>query len=475
MNESFPPGQSPTTASAASSLHIESAAFESATPLIQSERVQIIDALRGIALLGILLMNIPYFSLPFLTANDLRVRNEYSGINYYTWWTVSGFFEGTMRAMFSMLFGAGSILLVTRLEKKHTGAYPADIYYRRLIWLLIFGLINAFIFLWVGDILYSYAICGLFLFPFRKMAPKYLFLIGIALMLMMNLKNTLMLYEGKSNREKGEYAVALEKKKQKLTTEQKGDKEKYEARVERLKPEAMKKEAAKETAEFRKGYFSLMAHLKPINVEIQSSVFYNNYFYDVLAFFFFGMALFKLGVLTGQRSTPFYLIMSVIGYAVGLTLSYLILRASVDVKFDKSYLADRLLFDFYDEKRLFLSLGHVGLIMVVYKLKIMNWLFGMLSSVGQMAFSNYLMQSIICTLIYNGYGLRWFDAMERYQIYFVVAGIWIFQIIFSNIWLKYYRFGPFEWLWRSLTYWKLQPFSRIERPVATPATMSFEI
>jgi uncharacterized protein len=475
MNESFPPGQSPTTVSAASSLHIESAAFESATPLIQSERVQIIDALRGIALLGILLMNIPYFSLPFLTANDLRVRNEYSGINYYTWWTVSGFFEGTMRAMFSMLFGAGSILLVTRLEKKHTGAYPADIYYRRLIWLLIFGLINAFIFLWVGDILYSYAICGLFLFPFRKMAPKYLFLIGIALMLMMNLKNTLMLYEGKSNREKGEYAVALEKKKQKLTTEQKADKEKYEARVERLKPETMKKEAAKETAEFRKGYFSLMAHLKPINVEIQSSVFYNNYFYDVLAFFFFGMALFKLGVLTGQRSTQFYLIMSVIGYAVGLTLSYLILRASVDVKFDKSYLADRLLFDFYDEKRLFLSLGHVGLIMVVYKLKIMNWLFGMLSSVGQMAFSNYLMQSIICTLIYNGYGLRWFDAMERYQIYFVVAGIWIFQIIFSNIWLKYYRFGPFEWLWRSLTYWKLQPFSRIERPVATPATMSFEI
>ncbi|HTE25926.1 DUF418 domain-containing protein [Flavitalea sp.] len=466
MNESFPSDQSPTTGSQATPLYTESA-----TPLIQSERVQIIDALRGIALLGILLMNIPYFSLPFLTANDLRIRNEYSGINYYTWWTVSGFFEGTMRALFSMLFGAGSILLISRLEKKHGGTYPADIYYRRLIWLLIFGLINAFIFLWVGDILYSYAICGLFLFPFRKMAPKYLFLFGIGLMLMMNLKNTLTLYEGKSNREKGEYAVALEKKKQKLTPEQKTDKEQYEARVERLKLANMKKEAAKEVAEFRKGYFSLMTYLKKINVEIQSTVFYNNYFYDILAFFFFGMALFKLGVLTGHRSVQFYVLLSVIGYAVGLTLSYLILRASVDVKFDRSYLADKLLFDFYDEKRLFICLGHIGLLMTIYKLHIADWFFRMLSPVGQMAFSNYLMQSIICTLIYNGYGLRWFDAMQRYQIYIVVAGIWIFQIIFSNIWLKYYRFGPFEWLWRSLTYWKLQPFARAE---AGKPVMSYE-
>jgi uncharacterized protein len=469
MNESISSDQSSATGSQVSPLHIESA-----TPLVQSERVQIIDALRGIALLGILLMNIPFFALPYQTAMDLRVRNEYSGINYYTWWTVSGFFEGTMRGLFSMLFGAGSILLISRLEKKHGGTYPADIYYRRLIWLLIFGLINAFIFLWVGDILYSYALCGLFLFPFRKMAPKYLFLIGIFFMLMMNLKNTLMLYESKSNREKGEYAVALEKKKQKLSPEQKMDKEQYEARVERLKPVNMKKESDKEVVEYRKGYFSLMAYLKKVNVEIQSSVFYNNYFYDILAFFFFGMALFKLGVLTGQRSVHFYVLLSVIGYAFGLTLSYLILRSSVNVKFDKSYLADKLFFDFYDEKRLFLCLGHIGLIMTVYKLHIADWLFRMLSAVGQMAFSNYLMQSLICTLIYNGYGLRWFDAMERYQIYIVVAGIWIFQIIFSNIWLKYYRFGPFEWLWRSLTYWKLQPFARTEKTVEKPV-LSYEL
>jgi uncharacterized protein len=75
------------------------------TPLQQSERIKIIDALRGVALLGILLINMPYFSLPFIRAGDLRIRNEVSGINYYTWWGVNLFFEGTMRAMFSILFG----------------------------------------------------------------------------------------------------------------------------------------------------------------------------------------------------------------------------------------------------------------------------------------------------------------------------------------------------------------------------------
>src|SRR5687768_7280288 len=107
MDQSLPPEQSATTA-----IPPVSPFADSASPLVQSERLQIIDSLRGIALLGILLMNIPFFSMPFMSAMDLRVRNEYSGINYYTWWTVSGFFEGTMRAMFSMLFGAGTILLL---------------------------------------------------------------------------------------------------------------------------------------------------------------------------------------------------------------------------------------------------------------------------------------------------------------------------------------------------------------------------
>ncbi|RYG03218.1 MAG: DUF418 domain-containing protein [Chitinophagaceae bacterium] len=425
-----------------------------ASPLLQSERIRIIDALRGVAVLGILLMNIPYFAFPVQIANDLRVRNDVTGANYYAWWLMTMFFDGTMRGMFSMLFGAGSVLLLLRLEAKHAGTYPADIYYRRLIWLLLFGLINAFIFLWIGDILYAYAICGLFIFPFRKAKPKYLLILAVVLMLIANLRQTLLFYESKNNRVKGEYAVALEKKKQKLTDEQKEDKQKYEARNERLKPASLKKDADKEIKEFRKGYFGLMVYLKDINKEIQSTVLYNNYFFDVIAFFFFGMAFFKWGILTGERSIKFYFVLMIVSYVIGITLSYLIARAHFTSNFDRSYLADKLLVDFYDERRLFLALGHISLLTVLYKAGFMNRFFTALANTGQMAFTNYLMQSIICAIIFDGFGLRWFGVLQRYEIYYIVGGIWIFQIIFSQVWMRYFRFGPFEWAWRSLTYWK---------------------
>jgi hypothetical protein len=123
------------------------AAISTPRPLSQEDRIEIIDSLRGIALLGILLMNIPFFGQPHNMGYNLNLANEYSGPNYYTWWIVNMGFEGTMRAIFTILFGAGSLLLLQRLEKK-SGALPgADIYYRRLIWLLIFGIINAFILL----------------------------------------------------------------------------------------------------------------------------------------------------------------------------------------------------------------------------------------------------------------------------------------------------------------------------------------
>jgi len=111
----------------------------------------------------------------------------------------------------------------------------------------------------------------------------------------------------------------------------------------------------------------------------------------------------------------------------------------------------------YDVKRILLSLGHASLLMLIFRSGVLNWLMKALANVGQMAFTNYLSQSIFCSLIYFGYGLGYYDHFRIYQIYFIVLGIWIFQLIFSSIWLQYFRFGPFEWLWRSLTYWKKQP------------------
>jgi uncharacterized protein len=445
---------------------------QTASPLVQTERITIIDSLRGIALLGILLMNIPAFALPYEMYYNLNVRNEYSGANYYTWWIVNGGFEGTMRAIFTMLFGAGSLLLLERLEKKGSALSAADVYYRRLIWLLIFGIINAFILLWPGDILYTYAICGLFLFPFRKLKPGLLLALGIFMMCVSTFRETKTLYDAKATRIKGEKVAAILKNDStaKLTDAQKADKEKWEGYAERHKTENIRKEADKAVKEMQKGYFSIMAYYKDINVKIQSREFYDSYYWDAMCLLFIGMALFKWGVLTGERSKQFYWLSMLAGYAIGLPLSYLILRSMGGSGFDGSRMIDKIIINWYQEKRFFISLGHIGLVMLLYKYGILKGFLSLMAKVGQMAFTNYLSQSIICAIIFDGFGFNQFGKYQRYEIYYVVGAIWLFQIIFSATWLKYYYFGPFEWVWRSLTYWKKQP---MKRTGAKPVQPSF--
>ena len=174
----------------------------------------------------------------------------------------------------------------------------------------------------------------------------------------------------------------------------------------------------------QQGYFGVMAHLKNVNVKIQSAVFYGFYFYDVMLFLFLGMALFKWGVLTGQRPVKEYLIMMIVGYALGISISYWINRTAVNIRFDSTRLFDIMGIHIYQFKRIFITIGHIGFVMLLYKYHVADALLKWLSRVGQMAFSNYLMQSIICGFIYYGFGLKWFGYMERYELYYVVAGVW---------------------------------------------------
>jgi len=116
------------------------------TPLRENERIKLIDSIRGLALLGILLMNIMAQSQSAVFYSRMDPRQAMTGLNFYAWAGEMMFFEGTMRGLFSILFGAGTILLLTRLIKSKSGLEPADIFYRRLLWLLVFGLVNAFVF-----------------------------------------------------------------------------------------------------------------------------------------------------------------------------------------------------------------------------------------------------------------------------------------------------------------------------------------
>jgi len=192
------------------------------TPVSQHERINILDSLRGIAILGILLMNIPGFSLPEpLCYGDLSVLKEANyGINFKTWYFIELSVAGTQRALFSILFGAGIVLFITRKEKSTTGLMPAEYFFRRQLWLLVFGLFNAFVLLWFWDILFHYAICGMILFAFRRLSPKYMIIASIVCLFIQTARDQVLYYRDKKIIATGEILAKKDTTQTKLTDDE---------------------------------------------------------------------------------------------------------------------------------------------------------------------------------------------------------------------------------------------------------------
>ena len=422
---------------------------EESAPVTAAERISALDTLRGFALLGILLMNIVVMGMYGGAYDNPTVTGGATGLNLGVWAVLHVLAEGKMRCLFSLVFGASVILLTSRLEK-HGDA--ADIYYRRTIWLILFGIVHAYL-LWVGDILYPYALCGLILYPFRKMTARRLIIIGLSLLLLTSLA-----YIGKGFHEremltKGLAAIEAEKAGKKLTSEQEDEKSEYEKWRKMARPTA--EELKKDTAEWRGNVLSVIkARAKALGF-FHGLPYYHPMNWDIWSMMFVGMGLFKLGVLSASLPSKTYVRLMLAGYLIGIPLNSYTAWIIVQSNFDpvvQSFTGTA-----YDIGRLTIALGHLGLLMLLCKTAIFPWLTNTLGSVGQMAFTNYVMQSVITAFIFTGYGFKLYGSLQRYELYYVVVGIWILQMIVSPIWLRHFRFGPLEWAWRSLTYWKRQP------------------
>jgi uncharacterized protein len=430
-----------------------------AAPVAQQDRIIIIDSLRGIALLGILMMNIPYFGLPEPSADNLTLNHEMGTINEKVWYFINWFLEGSQRAIFSMLFGAGIILFITRLEKRLAGLMPAEYFIRRQLWLLFFGLVNAFVLLWPGDILFQYAICGIIVFVFRRTPVKGLLIAAGICLLLMTARENRDLYKQKGVIAKGEAIAKLDTTTVKLTDVQKEDLGAMTGMKERSDTAGLRKEVRKNLRQLRGSYAEVYNN---ISNDSTNAEFYYTYYglWDVLLFMFIGMAFFKNGVLTGQANVKVYWLLFVVGLGGGLLISWLRLQPMFKYQFNNFEMIKHKVFDYYEISRTLRSLGIFGLIMLLYKSGLFKWLFALMRPVGQMAFTNYLMQSLMCSLFFLGIGFGMLGKLQRYEIYYVVGAVWIIEIIWSHVWLHFFRFGPLEWLWRSLTYWKKQPMSK---------------
>ena len=193
-------------------------------------------------------------------------------------------------------------------------------------------------------------------------------------------------------------------------------------------------------------------------IDGQSKSLYMFTFWDTVCMMLIGMALLRLGILNAERSVRFYLGLMAVGYGIGLSIN----AYEIDLLLSRNFSprAVQQAYISYDLGRLFVSLGHVGLVMLICRRGWMQWLTSSCAAVGQMALTNYVMHSVICGLVFFGIGFSMFGEMQRYELYYVVAAICLFQLLISKIWLDKYRFGPLEWCWRSLTYLKKQKMRR---------------
>ncbi len=389
----------------------------------KQDRLVSIDALRGVAVLGILMMNVQGFAMTPFAYDNPTMMMDLTGANLDVWAMAHTFFAVKFITIFSTLFGAGIILMAG--DGDSTGKH-----FPRMLWLLAFGAIHAYV-LWWGDILFQYALLGMIAVNFRKMGVGKLlfwgfFFIAIAALLMVG----------------GTYLGAM------FAT-----------------PDAAAQEAAMMqewqdgmTAAYQAGFvdrapwnagFALIGQLAGLIMMGPRT----------LGLMLIGMALFKSGFLSASWGTIRYAVLAVIFVSVGVFLNHESTQGLIAGEFSQAARADGLAYNFFGS--LVLSFGYASTVMLLSKIGVFSLIVKLFAATGRMAFTNYLTQTLIMTFIFVGApGLGLFGTVERIDQAKLVLAVWALQLIWSPLWLSVFRFGPFEWLWRTLTYGQFQPLRK---------------
>jgi uncharacterized protein len=428
-----------------------------AGPVPQSNRIQSIDLLRGVAVLGILLVNIVGFGI--VTGGNFgdRLYADTSHPNFLTYAAVYIFAEGKMRALFCMLFGAGILLFSinkTALEPKRI----TFLFYIRMCWLIVFGLINAHLLLWVGDVLFFYGLFGMIVYLFRKMKPVHMLMFIPLVVIIGFVMGSILYRDVREKRFAFNAAEQLQKAGQALTVQQQAAISNWREVEQTMLPNEA--DAQEQAEKMRSGYEVVASTIRPKAFKAQTKYILVE-FGDQLALMLLGMALLKWGFFTGEWTSRQYRFVMLIGYGIGLplvaydfwlTVNYTHNMTAVVQQLERTSLPWKMLL--YPIQRMLLVMAHCAALLLLFRTGWLTAMFNRLRAVGQMALTNYLVQTILCSLFFFGYGLGYYNRLEVYQLYFLVAAIWALQLFYSPLWLKYYPYGPMEWLWRRLTYKK---------------------
>lgn len=412
------------------------------------DRIQSLDVVRGVAVMGILAMNIVPFALPAAVAVNPRAHGMDGPADMVAWVIGFIFIEGKMRGLFSFLFGASMLLVIDRAEA--AGQSPASVHFRRMAWLLVFGLLHFYL-IWSGDILTSYAAIGMFAFTFRTMEPPRLIVLAIVL-LAVQFAIFAAIAAGLSEaaaRAAAPDASASAVQLWRSMTEGFG-----------LDPA----EIASDVALHRGGYGGI---LQDRLLELGTWPLLMLFFYgaETLAYFLLGMAALKSGFLTGAWSQASYKKVAIASFAVTVpayaAMAYLLLAGGF--RADRVYAIQ---FAATVPFRPIMVAGFAALVILVARQG--GALMSRIAAAGRAAFTNYLGASIVMTSLFYGYGLGLYGTIGRAELWLVVLAAWAVMLSWSPWWLQRYRHGPFEWLWRSLARSEIQRMRRESRGLSPP-------
>jgi uncharacterized protein len=403
-------------------------------------RLITLDAMRGFAVMGILAMNIIAFAMPqWAYVTPLAYGGE-ALADRIAWFFSYVFIDGKMRGLFSLLFGASMMLIIERADAKQESA--AKVHYTRMLWLALFGLAHYF-FIWFGDILFLYASVGCIAFLFRNWEPRRLIkwaliILGLGVVLWG------LQFGGMQALQMAATAPGADAELVKMYKEIKSSPD-FDFNV------------AKEIALHRGDYGPIVAErlaewYNPLTLIVQSIT-------ETLPLMMIGMAAKKNGFLTGEWAHTDYARWAKKLLIPGLLLTVLVAATVIISGYDKiSALAA--LFAWGSIPRIMVTIGYAALLVMLIERLSSSGFISRVAATGQAAFTNYLGTSIVMTTIFYGYGFGLYGFVSRIELWLFVIGAWVVMLLWSKPWLEHFRYGPLEWLWRSLARMKLQPMRR---------------
>lgn len=408
-----------------------------------TERFATLDATRGVAVMGILLINIISFSMPEQAYVSPLAWGGTGPADIAVWVVNQLFFEGRMRGLFALLFGASAMLVMMRTKTKEKSA--VSVHLRRMTALALFGLAHCYL-VWEGDILFHYAVLGSLLLLVRHWSAKTLVRAGLILLLLHTL------YWGV------QFAGALHFQSVATAPDAPAELVRQYQSMMRGFPGSDSPSIARDLAAYRSDYQAVLDHRLTHRTWIPWELI-KVLGGETLGYMLLGMALMKSGLFTGGWDRAHVRRLMLVCYAMSLPVMAALTIWQVASGFDPIVLMGVFL-SWSIPFRVAMTVGHAALIVLIVTRFANSASVARVAAAGRMAFTNYLMTSIVMTTIFYGYGLGLFGHVGRAEVYLFVLGMWALMLLWSKPWLDRFAYGPFEWLWRSVARLELQPMSR---------------